>query len=174
MDVEDISYASVFGALTALGAWISVPLGEVPVTLQVLFVLLSGFLLGAKRGFLSQITYLLAGAVGLPVFAKFSGGPAVIYGPTGGYLMAFPIAAAVAGLAYESRGLLRHVALGLLALGVIYLLGWARLTLLLDSPERAFEVGVLPFVAVDVVKTLLAGFLALSVKRRGNLVGVPA
>ncbi len=165
MEVEDISYASVFGALTALGAWISVPIGQVPVTLQVLFLLLSGFLLGVKRGFLSQLVYLFAGAVGLPVFANFRGGLGVFYGPTGGYLLAFPIAAALAGLSSGRRSVWPYLTTGLLAVATIYLLGWVRLSLIIGSPEKALAVGVAPFIPLDIAKAIVASVIAVRAVR---------
>ena len=86
-------------AVTAVAAQIAIPTPPVPFTLQVLAVLLSGLVLGPRHGALAQAVYLLVGTVGVPVFAEFSGGLGVILGPTGGYLISYPIAAAVAGLA---------------------------------------------------------------------------
>jgi len=165
IDVDDISYASVFGALTTIGAWISVPIGQVPITLQILFVILSGFLLGVRRGFLSQIVYISAGALGLPVFAKFTGGIAAFYGPTAGYLLAFPIAAAIAGLSAGKKQLSIHLITGLLAIGVVYLAGWMRLALLINSPEKAFEIGVIPFIPIDTIKVVVAAIIAIKMRR---------
>ena len=97
--VRDLALATLFAALTALGAQIAVrlPFSPVPVTLQVLMVIGCGLILGSRRGLTSQLTYLAAGVLGLPVFAGGTGGPAVILGPTGGYLLAFPVAAFAAG-----------------------------------------------------------------------------
>jgi hypothetical protein len=91
---------ALFALLTALGAYVAVPLpvGPVPLSLQTLFVLLCGLLLGPRLGAAAQAAYLTAGFVGLPVFAQGFGGPGVLLGPTGGYLIAFPAAAALARL----------------------------------------------------------------------------
>src|SRR5918912_1625773 len=88
-------------AVTAVAAQIAIPLpfSPVPFTLQVLAVVLSGLLLRSRYGALAQAIYVLVGAVGVPVFAQFSGGLGVVLGPTGGYLLSYPVAAAVAGLA---------------------------------------------------------------------------
>ena len=86
-----------FAALTAAGAQIEIPNSPVPFTLQTLFVLLSGALLGPRLGTVSMLAYLGAGAAGLPVFSSFGFGVARLLGPTGGYLLAFPAAAFVAG-----------------------------------------------------------------------------
>src|ERR687889_115461 len=87
-------------AVTAVTAQITIPLpfSPVPFTLQVLAVILSGLLLGPRYGALSQAIYVLIGAIGVPVFAGFSGGLGIVLGPTGGYLLSYPAAAAVAGL----------------------------------------------------------------------------
>lgn len=156
MNGRDVAFAGLFAALTAVGAQISIPLGEVPITLQVLFVLLSGTILGARLGAISQLVYIIAGAVGFPVFAGLSGGAAVLYGPTGGYLMAFPIAAGIAGFLAEKRRLEYYILGSLMAIGVIYLLGWFRLGLFLGDLRKAFVVGVLPFIAVDLIKATVA------------------
>lgn len=156
MKGREVAFAGLFAALTAVGAQISIPIGEVPITLQVLFVLLSGTILGARLGALSQLVYIIAGVVGFPVFANQTGGLVVLYGPTGGYLIAFPIAAGIAGLFAEKRRLEYCVLGALVAIGVIYLLGWFRLGLFLHDFRRAFLVGVAPFVVFDLVKAAVA------------------
>jgi biotin transport system substrate-specific component len=87
-----------FASLTAIGAQIEVPHAPVPYTLQTMFVLLSGAFLGWRNGAIAQVVYLGAGLIGLPVFAQFGFGPARLLGPTGGYLLAFPLAACAVGL----------------------------------------------------------------------------
>ena len=73
MTTKDITLISLFAAMTAIGAFISIPIGPVPLTLQTLFVLMSGFVLGPKKGALSQVVYIALGLIGLPIFAGFSG-----------------------------------------------------------------------------------------------------
>lgn len=162
MKAKEISYVALFAALTAVGAQIAIPIGTVPITLQVLFVLLSGLILGAKLGFLSQMVYLFMGAIGLPVFANFSGGFGHIYGPTGGYLIAFPIAAFLAGLMSERGRRTKDYAIGsAIGILVIYLVGWLRLGLFMGGDfEKAFLIGVAPFVPIDAVKGAVAVVIA--------------
>jgi len=149
--------AAVLGlaALTAIGARISVPLPgtAVPFTLQVVAVLLSGLLLGRRLGAASQIAYLAAGVAGLPVFAS-GGGAAYLLGPTGGYLLTFPIAAAIAGVAAERPGLGRKALFGVLGLVAIHAGGIAWLGLTVGS--GAAVVALRPFVLSDVLKLALA------------------
>jgi biotin transport system substrate-specific component len=86
-----------FSILTAISAQVSIPVQPVPFTLQTMIVLLAGAFLGAKNGAYSQLLYIFLGAIGLPIFADGSFGFARLIGPTGGYLLAFPIAAYLVG-----------------------------------------------------------------------------
>jgi biotin transport system substrate-specific component len=158
----------LFALLTALGAYVEVPLPgtPVPVTLQTLVVSLAGALLGARLGAMSQAAYVLAGALGAPVFAGGVAGVAHLFGPTGGYLLAFPLAAAttgwLAGRAADDGslpGLVRLFAAILLGTLVIFAGGAAQLTLLTGDAARAIRLGVLPFLAGDVLKVVAATLL---------------
>ena len=142
-------------ALTAISAKVALPLPGTPVpfTFQPLAVLLAGGLLGVRLGAGSQLLYLVIGAVGLPVFAA-GGGLAYLFGPTGGYLLAYPAAAALAG-ALAVRGVWSAL-LGLLAgLGAIYAGGLAWLGIL-GGFDLAVAGGLAPFLLADLVKVGLA------------------
>ena len=95
------AYASLLAALTAVGAYIAIPIGPVPIVLQNLFVYLTGLLLGSRWGLMGIAAYLLAGAVGLPVFAGGKGGIGHLVGPTGGYLLGFCLPLPLIGLITE-------------------------------------------------------------------------
>jgi len=166
MKGRDVAYAGIFVAIVAVSAQISVNLGPVPLTFQVLAVILTGLLLGHRLGFLSVLAYDMAGAIGFPVFAGFTGGIAHLYGPTGGYIVAFPLAAFIAGLA-RGKGRAVKLLASLVALGLIYLLGWLRLGLYLGGNfGKALELGVLPFVVPDLIKALIAVEISEAVERR--------
>ena len=171
MHSRDVAFAALFAALTAVGAQISIPIGPVPITLQVLFVLLGGLVLGARLGFLSQLAYVAMGAVGIPVFAGLQGGFAALYGPTGGYIVAFPIAAFIAGYLTEKTEKKAGMLAGSLGgIAVIYLLGWLRLGFFMNGDfESAFTLGVLPFIPVDVIKAALAVLIADRVRKAIDL-----
>lgn len=162
---------AAFVLLTAIGARIAVPMVPVPITMQTLAVSLAGLLLGARLGALSQVAYLALGAIGLPVFAQGIG-PAAFFGPTGGYLLAFPVAAAFTG--WFAARVTRPGAAGVavLAFGtflgtlVIFAGGWAQLAVITGDPLRALQVGVLPFLAGDVIKVLLAVLVAGRLRAR--------
>jgi len=149
--------------LVALGAQVSVPLSgtPVPVTFQVPAALVVGALLGPGLGAASLATYLALGAAGLPVSAPFGmPGLARLFGPTGGYLLALPLGAAIAGaLAYRGRRWWQ-VALGLVGgLAVIHLGGIAQLAILGGDFGVAWRAGSLPFLAGDIAKLLLVGLV---------------
>ena len=160
------------GALTAAGAQVSIslPYTQVPFTFQATVVLLGGLVLGARLGCASQLLYLAAGVAGLPVFATsltLPAGPLRLLGPTGGYLMAYPIAAFVAGYLAE-RGFDRRYVTSVLAmcagLAVIYACGAVWLGLFARTAlgsaaigvSGAVVTGVAPFVLPDLVKLAAA------------------
>ena len=153
-------------ALTAAAAQVSfpIPFTPVPFTVQPMIVLIGGAALGARLGALSQITYLMMGIAGLPVFAyspELPQGFARLLGPTGGYLMMYPIAAMVTGLLAE-RGFDRKYLTSILAmtagLALIFFggVGWIART---TGLQAALATGLYPFIAVDIVKVIAAGLV---------------
>lgn len=150
-------FSALMAALTAIGSYLLIPLpfSPVPITLQTFFALFSGLILGKKVGLTSQLVYLLLGSVGLPVFAGGTGGIGIFFSPTGGFLMAFPIAAYVAGTAkdlsdpYKTSGILA------LATAIIYLLGVVFMIIGWDfSFIGALTAGVVPFLPGDIFKII--------------------
>lgn len=172
MNIGVMTRVALMAAVTAVAAQIAIPLPftPVPFTLQVLAVVLSGLLLGPRYGALAQVIYVLVGAAGAPVFAGFKGGLGIIAGPTGGYLVSYPFAAAIAGLAaYAAAHALRRRALwisclwGTAGLAVIYALGATWLAVVTDLPvAAALAQGVLPFVVFDLIKVGLASLVAVA------------
>lgn len=163
---------ALMAAVTAVAAQIAIPLpfSGVPFTMQVLAVVLSGLLLGPRYGALAMGIYLLVGAAGAPVFFGFQGGIGHILGPTGGYLVSYPIAAALAGLAAPAaanavrrRALSLSFAAGTAGLVVIYALGMTWLMVVAQLPLAvALAQGVLPFVVFDLIKVGLAALVAVA------------
>ena len=170
MNVAMMSRTALMAAVTAVAAQIAIPLpfSPVPFTMQVLAVILSGLLLGPRYGALAQAVYVLVGVVGVPVFARFTGGLGVIVGPTGGYLLSYPLAAAIAGLAAHAardaprrRALLICMAAGTGALALIYAIGTSWLAVQSGLPPSvALAQGVVPFVPLDLVKVAIAALVA--------------
>jgi len=155
-----------FTVLTAVAAQVSFPLPftPVPFTVADMTVLMAGAVLGARLGALSMILYLIAGCAGLPAFAnapELPQGFLRLFGPTGGYLMAYPAAAFVTGLLAE-KGLDRRYLTSMLAMGVglamILFGGVAWLTRLVGL-DAALATGLYPFLMIDVVKIVAAGLV---------------
>ncbi|NOZ28392.1 MAG: biotin transporter BioY [Chloroflexi bacterium] len=157
---------ALFAALTALTARVVIPLPftPVPVTLQVLAVLLAGLTLGARGGAASQLAYLTAIALGLPLSARGLSGPAAFLGPTGGYLIAFAPAAYVVGALARPGWRVWMAALA--GIGVIYLGGASWLAVWLGGDwGKAWTMGVAPFIVVDLGKALVAAAVADGARR---------
>ena len=159
---------AVVGALVlAASAKVQVPFYPVPMTLQTLAVLTIGALFGARLAAATVALYLGEGLLGLPVFAGAVAGPAYMMGPTGGYLVGFLAAAALVGGLAE-RGWTRGwpLALAAMAIGhvVLFATGFAWLALTLGA-AKAWAVGVAPFYAATLAKTLLAAALAIAARR---------
>ena len=151
-----------FSLLTALAAQIVIPLPftPVPITGQTFVVLLTGALLGSRLGALAMIAYLVEGAAGLPFFRGGNGGAHyLLFSPTTGYLLAYPVAAFVTGLlserGWDKRYLWAAAAMGIGSL-VILFGGWAWLSLFFRTAADAFNAGVAPFIIGDIVKIALA------------------
>lgn len=162
---RELTYAALFTALIAGGAFVALPIGSVPFTLQVLFVLLAGMLLGPRLAALSTLAYLALGLVA-PVYAGGTSGLGVLFGPTGGYLWGFVLAALATGAICGQRrtSLNRFVGAGLLGLVPIYALGAVWLAAQLHiGMDAALVTGVAPFVWLDVLKAMAAGLAARSV-----------
>ena len=168
LGVAGRALAVAAGALVvALAAQVVVPLSPVPVTLQPLAVLAVGGVLGARAGGAALVLYLALGLLGLPVFAAGGAGIGRLLGPTGGYLLAFPVAAALCGyLVGRAPGLLGTLLACAAGMVVIHLGGGAQLALLGGDPALALRVGVVPFLTGDLLKIGLAAAVILAVGRR--------
>jgi biotin transport system substrate-specific component len=159
--VRSVVLVVAFSLFVALAAQVAVPLPftPVPVTAQTFAVLLTGALLGSRLGALALLAYLAEGAAGLPFFHGGAGGPAPLFGPTAGYLFAFPAAAFVTGYMAERGWDRRYLpAAAAMALGSLVILagGWAWLAIFLRSGAEAFRLGVAPFLLGDLFKIALA------------------
>ena len=165
--MRSVVLCSLMAALMAVGAFIQVPIGPVPIVLTNLFVLLTGLLLGARWGTASAALYLLVGALGLPVFSGGRGGLAHLFGPTGGYLFGFVLSAWITG--FISGCFRRSISGSLLAVIfgslVIYGLGVPWLKIITHMTwNKAWMVGMVPFLPGDVLKAISAVILFRSLK----------
>jgi biotin transport system substrate-specific component len=154
-------------ALLTAGAKISVPFWPVPMTMQTFAVLIVGASLGRAAGAASVLGYLGLGAAGLPVFAGIAAGPAYLMGPTAGYLLGFVMAAACIGWIAERKVERRMLTLtlgGIAAMALIYACGAGWLALQIGA-QKAWAVGVLPFLLGDALKIGLAALLLRGLER---------
>ena len=164
-----LTISAIFTALIAILAQFAVPLpfSPVPVTGQTIGIILAALLLDKRTAVISVLAYLLLGAAGAPVFSMARGGLYMITGPTGGYLWGFLPAAYLASMiSGSSLGYsIQKAALGAIAaMAVIYFCGSLQLALIMGyTPLQVFLVGVLPFLAADLIKTGLAVFLGLQI-----------
>jgi biotin transport system substrate-specific component len=170
MSIKGMVYASLFGALTAVGAFIIIPLPLVPITAQTFFLNVAAILLGGTLAALSQFIYVLLGIVGLPVFAGGKAGIGVLFGPTGGYLLGYIIAAFVIGKisgTKKNAGIFWHIFSMLIGMAIIYCIGCFQLSLVAKlSFKKAVAVGILPFIPGDIIKILFAAIIAAKLKNR--------
>jgi biotin transport system substrate-specific component len=165
LTTHDLALAGLFAALISVGALISVPMfGPVPLTLQVLFVLLSGLALGARLGALSVVVYLAVGLVA-PVYAQGSSGLGALFGPAGGYLFGFVIAAWLVGRLVQRlvpRNTLALCAIALVGIVPIYAAGATWLSWQLGTTDTHVILwgGIVQFVPGDVAKAVVAALAA--------------
>ena len=183
-EAQDLALVVVFTALIAVCALLPAIKtgGAVPITLQTFGVLLTGAVLGARRGLAAVMLYLLLGFVGLPIFSGGAGGPGVFAGATAGYLVGFPLAAALCGFLVERLPRAKAAssvplvfAAGLLSSAVfIHTLGMTGLVLRADMSWRAAWATDSVFWVGDVVKNICMAFVATAVHRAfPGLLGTP-
>ena len=167
LSIKEMSLVSMFTALTAVGAFISIPVGPVPITLQTLFVLLSGMLLGPKLGALSQIVYIVLALIGIPIFSGFSGGPQILLKPSFGFAIGFVFAAYIVGKMTQNNFSVKKMFLAS-AMGsiVIYLFGLPYMYYILNfvmemdlTFAAVFKMGCLSFIPGDLAKLVVANIV---------------
>ncbi len=168
-------YSSLVAALIAVGAFIAIPIGPVPIVLQNLFVMLAGLLLGARWGMASVGLYLLAGICGLPVFSGGGAGLGHFFGPTGGYLISYLPAVFIVGfVAKRSSSIVVRAGSLIGAHVIIYGLGvtWLKIATGMTF-AKAMTVGMVPFLLGDAIKIVAAVLIARALapmmsKKLGN------
>ena len=170
-------HASLFAALTAVGAFVAIPIGPVPIVLQNMFVFLAGLLLGSRWGLASVGVYLLAGACGLPVFAGGLGGIGRIVGPTGGYLIGYlPAVFLIGKIANRTPPRVLFDVFAMICGSVaLYACGIAWLKILTGmTVTKALAVGMVPFLIGDALKIAAAAAIAKAlrpiIRLPGNLI----
>lgn len=170
--VKELVLGGMFAALLAVISQISIPMPNgMPITIQVFAVTLIGVVLGWRLGLLATITYLLIGAVGLPVFANFRGGAGALFGLTGGFIWAWPIMAGLCGIRPKTGSSRMNLALTiffcLLGLSVTETIGclqWAALSGEM-SVSAVFAYAIIAFIPKDVILTVLAVLIGIPMRK---------
>ncbi len=174
LTTKDITQIGMFAALTAIGAFIAIPVGPVPITLQSFFVLLAGIVLGSKKAVYSQIAYVLLGLSGLPIFSGFSGGFQHMLKPTAGFLLGYIAMAYCVGKIAERENTSGNISLAVIAgTAVLYAVGlpymYGILNVMLSKKLNIMQVlnmGMFMFIPGDTLKAVIAVYVGQSLKKR--------
>lgn len=175
---RQMALCAVFAAVISFFSVITVPVGEIPVTLGLFGVMLAAVILGPKLSVISTLIYILLGAAGLPVFAGFKGGFQVIAGPTGGYISSYVfVAATIGGFSRVSEKHTARTALctigSIIAIAICYAIGTLQFVVVTKTPLAAALLKcVVPFIPFDAAKAVCASVLGTLVLGRLKLSGV--
>ena len=167
MSVRDICYAGLFAAVIAVMAQISIPMPMgVPMTMQTFAITLAAVVLGSKLSTISSLIYIIMGAVGLPVLANFSGGFDKFVGPTGGFLLSFPLMAFIIGWGRKDFKGAYVIAL-VVGTVVNYVVGVALFCAVAKaSVATGITACVLPFIPTAIIKAILASVIGFAIRER--------
>lgn len=171
---KDMVTCAVFAAVISVFSVMTVPIGEIPITLGLFGILLTSVVLGARRGAVAVLVFMLIGIVGLPVFSGFRGGFSVLLGPTGGYASSYILAALLVGTASDAAKKLHNpaktvviAASTVIGILVCYTFGTLQFIALTgNAPAAALAKCVLPFIPFDIAKAAAAVICGTEVSRR--------
>ncbi len=172
---RDLTMIAIFAALTGVLSQIALPLPitPVPINLAMASVFIAGGLLGAKNATISQIVYVMMGMVGIPVFAKLMGGPGVLTGPTGGYIIGYIAASFVVGKISEYNSencVLRYVAAMIFGLVACYFVGSVWFMYITKSDlTKTLMMCVVPFLIGDFFKIAISAYMVKILKQRVSI-----
>lgn len=172
INTKSMILVALFTALTAIGAFIKIPIGTIPITLQFVFTALAAILLGPRLGALSQVIYVALGLIGIPVFTE-GGGIGYIFKPSFGYLIGFILGAYTIGYIVsklKSPGVINIMIACLIGTAVIYAIGVPYLYIVLKyvsganiSINKAFQIGALVFLPGDILKCAFTALIGAKV-----------
>lgn len=183
LNARNITKMALCAALLCVSAYIIIPIGVIPLTLQTMLVTLAALLLPPAEAFFTMLIYMLLGLCGLPVFSGGAGGPAKLFGPTGGYIFAFLLAAPAMSfmkirIAAITDKLLRNsvpktsriIAYSMtgifIGMVIIYLIGSVYMMITLDKTlMQTLAAAVIPFIPLDIVKCVAASLISVPVER---------
>ncbi|MDO4966335.1 MAG: biotin transporter BioY [Lachnospiraceae bacterium] len=170
ISMREMCYVGLFTAVIVIMAQISIPLPlGVPMTMQTFAITLAAVVLGAKLSTYSSLIYILLGAIGVPVLANFSGGLDKFVGPTGGFLISFPLMAFIIGYGVEHKDMFKGAFVVFLILGTVanYVVGVVMFCLLTKSTVMVgITACVLPFIPTAIIKAVLASYIGFIIRKR--------
>lgn len=160
---------ALFAAIIGILAQVTIPLPVIPITGQTLAIGLAATILGSRHGTISTLLYIAMGAVGIPVFAQMTSGLGIIFGPTGGFIVGFIPTTFIIGFYIEKTKptILQACIANIIGMFITLLFGsiWLKLSANL-SWMAAIMSGAVPFLAVGVIKAILAGWLGILIRNR--------
>ena len=167
LKTNDLTVTAIFSAIICILSVITIPIGTVPISLSLFAVMLSAISLGAKKGVLSCLVYILIGSLGIPVFSGFKGGFHILFGPTGGFIISYIFVSLIMSFAsHKANKKLTLFIFGLLSLAVCYLLGCFQYSLISKvSFYNSLSVCVYPFVVFDILKIIFAVNIGIKLKK---------
>lgn len=170
LTTRDLCMIGIWAAIIAVMAQIAIPMPMgVPMTMQTFAVTLSALVLGSKKGAMASLIYVLIGAIGIPVYANFTGGIHILFGPTGGFLISFPIMAYVIGLGAEYVADNKVIYWLMITIGTIvnYIIGVIIFCIVAGAGiEVALGACVVPFIPTAIIKALASGILGIKIRPR--------
>lgn len=174
MQLKEMVNIGMFTAVLAVLSILQIPMPSgIPITMQTFAVALCGCTLGWKKGAMAVIIYLLIGMIGFPVFAGMSGGLEVLCGLRGGFLMGFPIMAALCGLGMEKGGRIGSVVLGIAGLACCHLTGTLQFAFVSGrTAAEAFLLASAPYLIKDLISVAGAGILGAVLRKTLNLANI--
>ena len=170
LSTKDLCMISLWTAVIAVMAQIAIPMPMgVPMTMQTFAITLAAIVLGAKKGAIAASIYVLLGAIGLPVFANFTGGLHIVVGATGGFIISFPIMAFIIGWGVEYKDRIKGVFIVAIIMGTIinYVIGVLVFCLITGSSVMAgITACVMPFIPTAIIKGVVGGILGIKMRER--------
>lgn len=161
--IKALTEISLFVAILSVISQISIPVGVVPITLQIFFICIMGYFLGLKKGLCCILVYILLGMVGLPIFSGFRGGFYVIFSYTGGFILGFVPLTISCGI-FKARKI--GILSGIIGVIICHLMGILQYSIISQiSFEKSFFVVSLPFILKDVLFAILGYFIAIKIKK---------
>lgn len=181
MKTKTIVLCAIFAAILCIFSVMTIPIGIVPISMGIFGVMLTSIILGAKKGTISVIVYILLGAVGLPVFSGFKGGFQVLLGPTGGYVWSYILVALLIGLLTSKLpqnkwlAMLKTFIVCLIGIFLCYAAGTAQFMLVQKTDLiKSLTACVFPFIPFDIIKALIATYLGCTISKalkKAGLIG---